>query len=273
MDDTGLWFTATPSRTLTRQKRQKGVKKHSTRITLALCSNATGTHKLMPLLIGKAKKPRCFTKAFKHARHVMYRNQKNAWMCTSIFDEWLFGFHRWARMTNKQVVLLLDNAACHQVLDGRHVQHWPQHPTATTVKPEMVDGLVTWKLTNMRVVFLPPNTTSEVQPLDQGIICSFKARYRAKLLTWMLAEKGKPGNENLDLAKLKPNLRQSIKWISTIWTEFPESIIVNCWRRSGLLPQQGQGVETSPAPELEQDTQDLQDLIDATNLGEDALNA
>jgi hypothetical protein len=46
-----------------------------------------------------------------------------------------------------------------------------------------------------------------------------------------------------------------------------------CWRRSGLLPQQGQGVETSPAPELEQDTQDLQDLIDATNLGEDALNA
>jgi hypothetical protein len=88
-----------------------------------------------------------------------------------------------------------------------------------------------------------------------------------------LAEKGRVGNENLDLAKVKPNLRQSIKWISTIWTEFPANIIVNCWRRSGLLPQQAQGVEAPQARELEQDTRDLQELIDATDLGEDARNA
>uniref|UniRef100_U9TAP3 DDE-1 domain-containing protein n=1 Tax=Rhizophagus irregularis (strain DAOM 181602 / DAOM 197198 / MUCL 43194) TaxID=747089 RepID=U9TAP3_RHIID len=36
-------------------------------------------------------------------------------------------------------------------------------------------------LSNVKVHFLPPNTTSFLQPLDQGIIYSLKAQYR-KLL-------------------------------------------------------------------------------------------
>jgi hypothetical protein len=39
-------------------------------------------------------------------------------------------------------------------------------------------GFSTLKLNNVTLVFLPPNVTSIVQPLDQGIITSFKIQYK-----------------------------------------------------------------------------------------------
>jgi len=34
-------------------------------------------------------------------------------------------------------------------------------------------------LSNVQVLFLPPNTTSRIQPMDAGIIAAFKKRYRS----------------------------------------------------------------------------------------------
>ena len=51
---------------------------------------------------------------------------------------------------------------------------------------ELVGGLQ--GLSNVRVEWLPPNTTSHWQPMDQGIIASFKLKYRKQWITYMLRE-------------------------------------------------------------------------------------
>ena len=64
-------------------------------------------------------------------------------------------------------------------------------------------GFSTLELSNMTLVFLPPNVTSVVQPLDQGI--SFKIQYKKKLLRWVLSQYGDATLK--DLRKVVPNIK------------------------------------------------------------------
>ena len=58
-DETGLFYCLTPSSTLA-TGAVRGTKKVKCRVTVMCCANATGTHKIEPLLIGKAARPRAF---------------------------------------------------------------------------------------------------------------------------------------------------------------------------------------------------------------------
>jgi hypothetical protein len=75
----------------------------------------------------------------------------------------------------RRILLLSDNAPSHKVDD-----------TIPHIAGEL-EGLPYIELDNVILLFLPPNTTSHVQPLDAGIIASFKAQYKRILVTYLLA--------------------------------------------------------------------------------------
>jgi transposase len=142
-----------PDQTLATQ-RLSGRKKNRERLSIALCSNANGSHKLNPLIIGKFANPRCFKNTQISKLPMKYRNNSKAWMLATIFQEWLKDFDLQVLQKHKgqPVLLLLDNCSSHKLL-----------------------GLA---LKCVNVHFLPPNTTSRIQPMDAGIIMAFKRHYR-----------------------------------------------------------------------------------------------
>ena len=53
-----------------------------------LIFSATGTHAIPFMIIGKAKKPRCFHSLGNREFHIDYINQKEAWMSKETFMHW-----------------------------------------------------------------------------------------------------------------------------------------------------------------------------------------
>jgi hypothetical protein len=71
-------------------------------------------------------------------------------------------------------------------------------------------GFSTLELSNMTLVYLPPNVTSVIQPLDQGIITFLKIQYKKKLFRWGLSQYDDA--TLTDLRKVVPNIRHAILW-------------------------------------------------------------
>ena len=158
MDETGLFFRMTPDRTLTFTGDScHGGKKSKERMTVAVCANMDGTEKLELLVIGKFQNPICFKNVKKLP--VEYLANKKAWMTSDIFEDWLRKLDKKFAREGRKVLMLVDNC--------------PAHPKTQNLKA------VTLK-------FLPLNTTSCLQPMDQGIIQNLKVLYRGLVVERVL---------------------------------------------------------------------------------------
>ena len=117
------------------------MKKQKDRITLMACSNATGTHKLPLMFVGKAANPRCFKNINKSALPVKCFNPRrmHGWI-VAFFSKWFHEEfvpsvrnHLTEMKLPAKALLLLDNAAHPEadtlVSDGnfcpmKNVQPW-----------------------------------------------------------------------------------------------------------------------------------------------------
>ena len=154
-DESGLYFRMLPGRTLTTTHAPpSGTKKAKERVTISACSNATGSIKLPLLLIGKSKNPRCFKSINMAALPVVYRSQKNAWVNTSIFEDWFKTC--FVPEVKKQLESMGQESKAILILDNCSA-----HPDEHDLVSE--DG-------NIVAKFLPPNVTALIQPINQGVL-------------------------------------------------------------------------------------------------------
>lgn len=223
MDETGLFWKLTPDRTLATQAGSGG-KKSKDRITLAFTVSASGKKEEV-WIIGKSKSPRCFKNINRKLLRVEYRYNKTKWMTGVIIEEYLQWLDNKMRSKNRKVLLLLDNFSGHEL------------------GVELVGGKE--GLLNVRIEWLPPNTTSYWQPLDQGIIASFKTLYRKEWVLYMLRqyEANKDPNKTVNLLK-------AVQWTRKAWDQVTETTIKHCWWKSTIT--------VNPANQATQQDQDLQ---------------
>jgi len=123
------------------------------RITLMVCTNSDGTHKLPPVAIGKSAKPQCFRDAPNGSPPIPYKSQKNAWMDSETAQHWFDECFRPEVESihgSDPILLIWDNA--------------PPHVHVESTSP------------SIEIKLLPENLTSVYQPMDQGVIAALKVR-------------------------------------------------------------------------------------------------
>jgi hypothetical protein len=70
------------------EKSASGIEVANERVTVAACSNASGTQKRFLFVIGTSRKPRAFKHLNLSSLPVYYNAQKSAWMDATLFREW-----------------------------------------------------------------------------------------------------------------------------------------------------------------------------------------
>ena len=125
-------------------------------------------------------------------------------MDSELMEEILRTLNRKCAAEDRKILLFIDNA--------------PSHPES------FIDCF-----SYVKIVFLPKNKTSKLQPLDAGIIKNFKVFYHKQLLQHVLA-RIKPGSKASNVIS-SVDLLKSIGWVMDAWRKVKKETIVNCFLR------------------------------------------
>ena len=158
-----------------------------------VCANMDGSDKVPLLCIGKSQKPRSFRGHL--TLPTEYKANSKAWMTSEIFMEWLRKLDSKMSLQRKKIALL-DNCSAH---------------------PKTVSGLK-----SVKMVFLPPNCPSVLQPMDQGIIRCFKYHYKTAI--------NKKNIEALDNGtEFSLSLLEALREAQRAWPKVTPETTSNCW--------------------------------------------
>ena len=129
-------------------------------------------------------------------------------MSGEILEDILTMLNRCLIKSNQNINLLMDNAGC---------------------PPEELIS----KFSNIKIIFLPANTTSALQPLDLGVIQTFKMYYHKRFLRYVVSK-----IDECDLATdvvKSVSVLVALRWVVLAWNEVKSETITKCFRKAGVL--------------------------------------
>lgn len=204
MDETNLLWRSLPKMLINDERRLEGTRSKVDYVTLAICTNATGTHKLPLLFVHKYPNPR----ALKHCKHylpVVYASERNCSINERIFTEWYVIYFQSSvkefhlREQRKGKVLLL-------------VDHFKQHLIPEQLREDE----------HFQIIFLP----SFIQPMDVALISKCKKFFRKLLLKKVFKHPG-------GVKEFYPDydVKDCMDLIAEAWNDIRSNDIRNSWEK------------------------------------------
>ena len=118
-----------------------------------------------------------------------------------MFEEWMRELVDHFRKNDRKICLIVDNCPAHCDVAG---------------------------MTNVRLEYLDPNTTSKAQPMDQGVIKSLKSKYRRKIVREFI--------RSLDAGYGIPKISivSAMRMLVSAWKDVSSETIQNCFRKCSI---------------------------------------
>ncbi|KAF2366173.1 DDE superfamily endonuclease domain [Trinorchestia longiramus] len=220
-DETGLFWKKMPKRTSITTKEEEALPGHkpmTDRLTLLLCGNASGDFKIKPLLVYYSDNPGGFKRndIIENKLPVMWRANSRAWVTRQYFVEWVHevfapNVKKYLQKKNlpEKCLLLLDNA--------------PAHP------PNLNEDLLEFDF--IRVQYLPPNTTSLLQPMNQRIISNFKKLYTKALFRKCFEVTNDTTLTLEDFLRNHFTILSCVNLIDSAWNQVTYQTMKSGWRK------------------------------------------
>ena len=227
-DEFGLFYQCLPNKTLhLKSEKCLGGKNSKIRITGLAAANSV-SEKLPMFVIGNSKPPRCFKNVT--SLPCIYRSQKKSWMDSTLFKEWVRELDVKFQKENRKIALIIDNCLAHLTIAD---------------------------LSNVKLIFLPPNTATVSQPMGQEVVKCLKAFYRRRLLHLMI----KRSEQGQDLPKI--SILRALQLLVASWNDVTKTTIANCFGKANISAKdQVNAAEDSDDPfkELENDLNELRKM-------------
>ncbi|XP_068237019.1 tigger transposable element-derived protein 1-like [Palaemon carinicauda] len=189
------------------------------RLTLAFFANASGDLKHKPILVYHSENLRAFKakNITKDRLLVFWRSNAKACVTMTIFIEWVnvcFGpaVKNFLEENNLSLkcLLILDNA--------------PAHPPGlkANLHPDFCF---------IKVLYLPPNTTPLLQPMDQSVIGNFKKLYTKHLFKRCFEVTEITQFTQREFWKEHFDIVQCLKMIDKAWNEVSRCTLNSSWKK------------------------------------------
>jgi hypothetical protein len=144
---------------------------------------------------------------------VVWKSNEKAWMSTALMEEWVKGFNERMKQRKRRIHLFLVHARCHPHLE----------------------------LSNVRLAWFPPNTTSVTQPMDQGVINCVKLNYR-KLVMQSLIVNTESSSSASKLAR-SISVLEAVMWIAEAVKQVSPETVKSCFQKAKFMLGGNEDVE------------------------------